>query len=96
MQEVARTLRAVDALMFTSLTLDSATSLNPVMSLTGHPSIAVPNGFASTGSPTGVMFSGHLYQEGALLSLAAAYERARGGPPQVPPLFHGGARPPSS
>lgn len=96
LQEVARTLRAVDALMFTSLTLDSATSLNPVMSLTGHPSIAVPNGFASTGSPTGVMFSGHLYQEGALLTLAAAYERARGGPPQVPPLFHGGARPPSS
>jgi Asp-tRNA(Asn)/Glu-tRNA(Gln) amidotransferase A subunit family amidase len=96
MQEVARTLRAVDALMFTSLTLDSATSLNPVMSLTGHPSIAVPNGFASTGSPTGVMFSGHLYQEGALLTLAAAYERARGGPPQVPPRFHGGARPPSS
>lgn len=96
MQEVANTLRAVDALMFTSLTLNSATSLNPVMSLTGHPSIAVPSGFASTGSPTGVMFSGHLYQEGALLTLAAAYERARGGSLQVPPLFHGGARTPSS
>jgi len=75
--------------MFTSLTLDSATSLNPVMSLTGHPSIAVPNGFASGDVPTGVMFSGHLYQEGALLSLAAAYERAVGPRPH-PPLFVAG------
>lgn len=86
MQEVARALGAVDALMFTSLTLDSATSLNPVMSLTGHPSIAIPNGFASTGSPTGAMFSGQLYQEGALLALAAAYERAVG-PRRHPPQF---------
>ncbi len=88
MQEVARALAAVDAIMFTTLTLDSATSLNPVMSLTGHPSIAVPSGLAPTGSPAGVMFSGHLYQEGALLGLAAAYERAvgpRGHPPLFPP-----------
>jgi len=42
MQEVASALRAVDALMFTSLTLDSATSLNPVMSLTGHPRLPCP------------------------------------------------------
>jgi Asp-tRNA(Asn)/Glu-tRNA(Gln) amidotransferase A subunit family amidase len=96
MQEVAKTLSAVDALMFTSLSLDSTTSLNPVMSLTGHPSIAVPNGFASTGSPTGVMFSGHLYQEGALLTLAASYERARGGAPLIPPRFNGGANSPAS
>lgn len=86
MQEVARVMRDVDAVMFTSLTLDSATSLNPVMSLTGHPSIAVPSGLASTGSPTGVMFSGQLYQEGALLALAAAYERAVG-VRQHPPMF---------
>jgi Asp-tRNA(Asn)/Glu-tRNA(Gln) amidotransferase A subunit family amidase len=90
MQEVARAMREVDAVMFTSLTLDSATSLNPVMSLTGHPSMAVPSGFASTGSPTGVMFSGQLYQEGALLALAAAYERAVGPRPH-PPKFAPGA-----
>ena len=86
MQEVARVLATVDAVMFTTLTLDSATSLNPVMSLTGHPSIAVPNGFTPAGAPTGVMFSGQLYQEGALLELAAAYERAVG-PRAHPPLF---------
>ena len=88
MQDTARALAAVDAVMFTSLTLDSATSLNPLMSLTGHPSIAVPSGFASNGSPTGVMFSGQLYQEGPLLALAAAYERASG-PRKDPPLFSG-------
>lgn len=86
MQEVARAIAEVDAVMFTSLTLDSATSLNPVMSLTGHPSIAIPNGFTAAGSPTGVMFSGHLYQEGKLLALAAAYERAVG-ERRSPPLF---------
>jgi Asp-tRNA(Asn)/Glu-tRNA(Gln) amidotransferase A subunit family amidase len=90
MQEVALALGDVDAVMFTSLTLDSATSLNPVMSLTGHPSIAVPNGMTAAGSPTGVMFSGQLYQEGALLSLAAAYERTVGGSRQ-PPRFAVGA-----
>jgi Asp-tRNA(Asn)/Glu-tRNA(Gln) amidotransferase A subunit family amidase len=86
MQEVARALGQVDAVMFTTLTLDSATSLNPVMSLTGHPSIAVPNGFTAAGAPSGVMISGQLYREGALLALAAAYERAVG-PRPTPPLF---------
>ena len=85
MQDVAKAMADVDAVMFTALTLDSRTSLNPVMSLTGHPSIAVPNGFAN-GSPTGVMFSGHLYREGELIALAKAWQDAaeRIGPP---PLF---------
>jgi Asp-tRNA(Asn)/Glu-tRNA(Gln) amidotransferase A subunit family amidase len=74
MQEVDRAMRDVDAVMFTTLTLNSATSLNPVMSLTGHPSIAVPNGFRANGTPTGVMFSGHLYREGAIIALAKAWQ----------------------
>jgi hypothetical protein len=43
----------VDALMFTSLTVDSRTSLNPVMSLTWHPTVAVPNGLTAAGTPRG-------------------------------------------
>ena len=74
MQEVAAAMRDVDAVMFTTLTLNSATSLNPVMSLTGHPSIAVPNGFRANGTPTGVMFSGHLYREGDIVALAKAWQ----------------------
>ena len=87
MQQVAKTMAGVDAVMFTSLTLDSRTSLNPVMSLTGHPSIAVPNGFRDNGGPTGVMFSGQLYQEGSLVALAKAWQDATGQAAKQPSLF---------
>ena len=87
MQEVARRLSAVDAVMFTALTLSSVSSLNPVMSLTGHPSIAVPNGFASNGTPTAVMFSGQLYYEGPLMALAKAYEDVVPNYQKQPPGF---------
>jgi Asp-tRNA(Asn)/Glu-tRNA(Gln) amidotransferase A subunit family amidase len=86
MQEVARAIADVDAVMFTSLSLDSRTSLNPVMSLTGHPSIAVPNGLKSNGAPAGVMFSGHLYREGEVIALAKAWQDAAE-PIGPPPLF---------
>ena len=87
MQDVARAMSGVDAVMFTSLTLDSRTSLNPVMSLTGHPSIAVPNGIKSTGSPAGVMFTGHLYREGELIALAKAWQDAAADGVRHPPSF---------
>jgi Asp-tRNA(Asn)/Glu-tRNA(Gln) amidotransferase A subunit family amidase len=82
MQDVARALSQVDVVLFTALTLDSRTSLNPVMSLTGHPSIAVPNGLTSRGTPAGVMFSGQLYRDGDLIALARAFQNA------APPLGH--------
>jgi len=87
MQAVAQAMSGVDAVIFTTLTLDSRTSLNPVMSLTGHPSIAVPNGFRSNRSPAGVMFSGHLYREGDLVALAKAWQDTSTGSAQHPPLF---------
>ena len=87
MQEVARLLRDVDLVMFTRLTLDSRTSLNPVMSLTGHPSVAVPNGFEANGSPAGVMFSGQLYREGDLMALARAFQDQNRQYEKLPPLF---------
>ena len=87
MQDVARVLANVDAVLFTALTLDSRTSINPVMSLTGHPSIAVPSGFLSSGSPTGVMFSGHLYRDGDLLALAKAFETAASPRDRQPPAL---------
>lgn len=87
MADVAKVMATVDAVLFTTLTLDSATSLNPVMSLTGHPSIAVPNGFTATGSPAGVMFSGQLYREGELITLAAAYQGLTRDYQKQPPLF---------
>jgi Asp-tRNA(Asn)/Glu-tRNA(Gln) amidotransferase A subunit family amidase len=89
MQDVARAIADVDVVLFTTLTLDSRTSLNPVMSLTGHPSVAVPNGFGANGSPTGVMFSGPLYREGDLMALAKAYQDLTGQHAKTPPLFSG-------
>ncbi len=87
MQDVAKAMAEVDAVMFTALTLDSRSSLNPVMSLTGHPSIAVPNGFRENGTPTGVMFSGHLYREGEIIALAKAWQDALPDARRRPPLF---------
>jgi Asp-tRNA(Asn)/Glu-tRNA(Gln) amidotransferase A subunit family amidase len=96
MEDVARAMSRVDVVLFTTLTLDSATSLNPVMSLTGHPSIAVPNGFDAKGSPTGAMFSGQLYREGDLVAFAAAYQQVTRQHAQTPPLFSVGRSTPMS
>jgi Asp-tRNA(Asn)/Glu-tRNA(Gln) amidotransferase A subunit family amidase len=90
MTTVARTFATVDALLFTSLSLDSRTSINPVLSLTGHPSVAVPSGFWSSGSPSGVMFAGRLYGDGDLLALARAFERASPRATRYPPGFEPG------
>jgi Asp-tRNA(Asn)/Glu-tRNA(Gln) amidotransferase A subunit family amidase len=87
MQEAARALSAVDVVLFTSLSLDSRTSINPVMSLTGHPSVAVPTGFLASGSPSGAMFSGQLYRDGELLQFARAFERAASPANRVPAGF---------
>ena len=44
--------------------------------LTGHPAIALPNGFTAAGLPTTITFMGQLYEEGKLLALAKAYQDA--------------------
>ncbi len=44
--------------------------------LTGHPAVAVPNGFRDNGMPVSITFSGHLFDEGTVLSLARAYQQA--------------------
>ncbi len=46
--------------------------------LTGHPMIAVPDGFRSDGTPGSLTFTGALYGEDRLLTLADAYQRATG------------------
>lgn len=78
MQEVARVLSELDVVVTTRPTLDPKTSINPITSLTGHPAVAVPNGFTGKGTPTGMVFVGRLYREGEMLLLAKAYqERTR-------------------
>ncbi len=78
MQEVARAMSGVDVMVTTRPTLDPKSSVNPITSLTGHPAVAVPNGFTAKGAPTGMVLVGRLYREGEMLLLAKAYqERTR-------------------
>jgi Asp-tRNA(Asn)/Glu-tRNA(Gln) amidotransferase A subunit family amidase len=46
-----------------------------ITNLTGHPAVCVPCGFVK-GLPQSIMFTGGLYDEGAPLRVALAYERA--------------------
>jgi Asp-tRNA(Asn)/Glu-tRNA(Gln) amidotransferase A subunit family amidase len=46
-----------------------------ITNLTGHPAVAVPCGFPK-GLPQSIMFTGGLYDEGAPLRVALAFERA--------------------
>ncbi len=56
-----------------------------VTNLTGHPAITLNAGFAD-GMPRGVMVTGRLYDETAVLSAAAWYEQATAWHSRRPPL----------
>ncbi len=43
--------------------------------LTGHPQVVVPNGFRPDGTPTSFTFTGRLFGEARLLSVAHAYQQ---------------------
>jgi Asp-tRNA(Asn)/Glu-tRNA(Gln) amidotransferase A subunit family amidase len=48
-----------------------------VTNLTGHPQIVTPCGFVN-GLPQGLPFTGKLYEEGAPMRVALAFEKATG------------------
>ncbi len=76
----ARTLlmREMDKLMsqWDVLVGRTGTSLLPT-NLTGHPQVLVPCGFVK-GMPQGLLFTGRLYDEGAMLRVALAFEQGAG------------------
>ncbi len=55
--------------------------------LTGHPAVALPNGFRDDGTPVSISFVGRLYDEGTLLAAANAYQDATGFHLHHPPEF---------
>jgi Asp-tRNA(Asn)/Glu-tRNA(Gln) amidotransferase A subunit family amidase len=55
--------------------------------LTGHPTVVVPNGFRSDGTPTSITFNGRLFGEAQILALARAYQEATGFQRRHPPRF---------
>jgi Asp-tRNA(Asn)/Glu-tRNA(Gln) amidotransferase A subunit family amidase len=57
--------------------------------LTGHPTICLPNGFSQRGgkkTPTAITFTGQLFGESDLLTVAKAYQDATGFHKERPPL----------
>jgi Asp-tRNA(Asn)/Glu-tRNA(Gln) amidotransferase A subunit family amidase len=55
--------------------------------LTGHPAIAIPNGFDQKGRPTSLMFISNLYDEGPLLEAAYLFQRNTEWGEKHPPFF---------
>ncbi len=55
--------------------------------LTGHPGIALPNGFRQDGTPVSISFIGKLFGEAEILTVAKAYQDATGFPARQPPEF---------
>jgi Asp-tRNA(Asn)/Glu-tRNA(Gln) amidotransferase A subunit family amidase len=45
-----------------------------ITNLTGHPSITLPNGFNTDGTPTSITFIGRLFDEETLLAFTKAYQ----------------------
>jgi Asp-tRNA(Asn)/Glu-tRNA(Gln) amidotransferase A subunit family amidase len=71
MQRMAEVVSEVDAYLAPSFS-DNLLLTN----LTGHPCVVLPNGFRSDGTPTSISFTGSLFAEAELLSLARAYQDA--------------------
>lgn len=55
--------------------------------LSGHPVIAIPNGWNDQGSPTSFSIVGRLFDEGTILELGRRYQQATNFDEQHPPLF---------
>jgi Asp-tRNA(Asn)/Glu-tRNA(Gln) amidotransferase A subunit family amidase len=72
MQETARAMGEVDVVV------SPWRAINPLTSSTGHPVVSVPNGFTTSGMPTGISFVGQLYREDQILGLGHAYQQATG------------------
>lgn len=64
-----------------------APNLSTVTNLTGHPAIAVPNGFRENGTPVTISFLGQLFGEEKMLTLAHAYQQATGFHLEQPSAF---------
>ena len=72
MMEMETLFKAVD--VFVAPTFGSGDLL--ATNLTGHPAVVLPNGFRENGTPTSITFTGKLYDEGILLAIAGAYQKA--------------------
>ncbi len=81
-QAMAEVMQPVDCYLAPSDEGDNLLLTN----LTGHPSITIPNGFAADGTPTSITITGRLFDEGSIIAVAAAFQRATDHHRKRPPL----------
>ncbi|GAB3314017.1 amidase [Larkinella ripae] len=70
--EMAKTMKGFDVYITPTFGNANLTLTN----LTGHPCVALPNGFTPKGLPTSITFMGQLFDEGRLLAVAKHYQDA--------------------
>ncbi|MGA0558866.1 amidase [Larkinella sp. VNQ87] len=70
--DMAKTMKGFDVYIAPTFGNPNLTLTN----LTGHPCVALPNGFTAKGLPTSITFMGQLFDEGRLLAVAKAYQDA--------------------
>lgn len=71
-QEMKEIMNSVDVYLSPSLEGSSLLLTN----LTGHPCVVVPSGFTDAGTPVSITFTGRLFDEGTLLSVAKKFQDA--------------------
>jgi Asp-tRNA(Asn)/Glu-tRNA(Gln) amidotransferase A subunit family amidase len=81
-EEVDKRLQGFDAYLAPSFNSPNLVVTN----LTGHPAVAVPNGFRANGLPSTITFGGQLFEEAKLLALVKAYQEATDFDEKHPPL----------
>jgi len=69
-QDTAKVFESVDVIIAPS---QSGSSLL-LGNLTGHPTVVVPNGFSTNGTPTSICFLGKLFGEAEMLAVAKRYQ----------------------
>ncbi len=66
---------------------ENGKNLSLITNLTGHPAIAVPNGFDKRGRPTSFVLVGNLYDEGPMLEAAYLVQQATNHGEKHPDFF---------
>lgn len=66
---------------------ENGRNLSLITNLTGHPAIAIPNGFDKRGRPTSIMLLGNLYDEGPMLEAAYLIQQSTEHDEKHPPFF---------
>ena len=81
-QDTAKVFESVDVIVAPSQSGSSLLLAN----LTGHPTVVVPNGFSTNGTPRSICFLGRLFGEAEMLAVAKRYQDATEHHRKHPPL----------